>query len=66
MHDGSARTLAEAILRHGGDAKMVTDAYKKLPREEQAALVAFLHTLKAPPDAPPVGGRTAVARNGKR
>ena len=59
-------TLRDAILRHGGDAKSVTEAYKKLPPADQAAVVAFLNTLKAPPDAPPVGGRTAVAVNDRR
>jgi mono/diheme cytochrome c family protein len=65
MHNGSARTLRDAVLRHGGDAKAVTEAYKKLPKDDQEALVAFLRTLKAPPDAPPVGDKTALALNGQ-
>jgi CxxC motif-containing protein (DUF1111 family) len=32
MHDGSARTLADAISRHKGDATGVTKAYQKLTR----------------------------------
>ncbi len=62
MHDGAARTLRDAILRHGGDARAVTEAYKKLQQPDQEALVAFLRTLKAPPDALPVGGKTAVVK----
>ena len=48
FHDGGSATLEHAILRHGGDAKTVTAAYKTLPPADQAALVAFLRTLKAP------------------
>jgi cytochrome c peroxidase len=66
MHDGGARTLREAILRHGGDAKTVTEAYKKLPKEDQEALTAFLRTLKAPPDAAPVSGKAVLAQVGTR
>jgi CxxC motif-containing protein (DUF1111 family) len=54
MHDGSAPDLHSAILHHGGDAKPVREAYQKLGYEKQQALVAFLKTLKAPPDAVPV------------
>jgi CxxC motif-containing protein (DUF1111 family) len=52
LHDGSAPTLKDAILRHKGDAKTVTEKYKALPPDDQAAVIAFLGTLKAPPDAP--------------
>jgi CxxC motif-containing protein (DUF1111 family) len=52
MHDGSAPTLAAAILAHGGDAKTVREKYKVLSAGDQAALAAFLGTLRAPPDAP--------------
>lgn len=61
LHDGSARTLRDAIARHGGDAKVVSDAFNKLPRDRQDALITFLGTLKAPPDATPVSGPAAVA-----
>ena len=54
MHDGSAPTLRDAILKHGGDARSVRDKFKALPADDQAALLAFLGTLKAPPDAPPL------------
>lgn len=55
MHDGSASTLEAAITKHGGDAKTVREAYHKLTPDDQAALIAFLKTLKAPP------GTTVVA-----
>ncbi len=54
LHDGSAPTLADAIRRHHGDARSVAEAYAGLPRDEQAAVIAFLETLKAPPDASPL------------
>jgi CxxC motif-containing protein (DUF1111 family) len=57
MHDGSANTLEAAISRHGGDAQVVRDAFRKLSVEDQVALVAFLKTLKAPSNAIPVAAR---------
>ena len=51
FHDGTSPTLESAIQRHRGDAKLVTTKYQELSKEEQAALLAFLKTLKAPPDA---------------
>lgn len=48
LHDGSAGTLKEAITRHRGDAKSVSEAYKKLSADDQAAVIAFLESLKAP------------------
>jgi mono/diheme cytochrome c family protein len=64
LHDGSARTLRDAILRHGGDAKAVREAYKRLSHTDQEALVAFLRTLRAPPDALPPN-KTMLAANAK-
>jgi CxxC motif-containing protein (DUF1111 family) len=54
MHDGSAATLRDAIAAHRGDAKNVTRNFLALRGEEQAALLSFLGTLKAPPDALPL------------
>lgn len=54
FHDGASSTLENAILRHGGDASRVTETYKHLSAEDRAAIVAFLKSLKAPADAPPV------------
>jgi CxxC motif-containing protein (DUF1111 family) len=52
MHDGSAPTLREAILKHRGDAKSVTKKYEELSPQDQGAILSFLGTLKAPPTAP--------------
>ena len=54
FHDGKSPTLHDAITRHRGNAKGVTERYGNLSSAEQQALVAFLKTLKAPPDAAPV------------
>lgn len=54
FHDGASPTLESAILRHQGDAKLVTGRYQDLSKDDQTALVAFLRTLKAPPDAVPL------------
>jgi CxxC motif-containing protein (DUF1111 family) len=51
FHDGKSPTLRAAILRHGTDAKIVTEAFKKMTPGDQEALLAFLQTLKAPKDA---------------
>jgi CxxC motif-containing protein (DUF1111 family) len=57
LHDDRAGTLAEAITLHGEDsppppgqpgrseAQEARDAYRKLPPEDQRALVAFLKSL---------------------
>ncbi|HEV3166139.1 MAG TPA: di-heme oxidoredictase family protein [Isosphaeraceae bacterium] len=65
FHDGKSPTLETAILRHHGDAESVLDAYRNLFPDEQAAIVAFLKTLKAPVDAEPVstGDRKDLALN---
>jgi len=60
MHDGSAPTLQAAIQKHRGDARVVSEKFKALPPHSQAAVIAFLNTLKAPPDAPKVGSPEAI------
>lgn len=50
LHDGSAPTLESAIQNHRGDATAVRNAYRKLSKPEQQALVEFLKTLQAPPE----------------
>ncbi|MGC6582878.1 MAG: di-heme oxidoredictase family protein [Akkermansiaceae bacterium] len=45
LHDGRARTLAEAILWHGGEAEASVTAYKTLSKEDRAALEAYLWDL---------------------
>jgi hypothetical protein len=54
MHDGAAPTLRDAINAHRGDAKSVTQKYVALGTTDQAALLSFLGSLKAPPDAHPL------------
>lgn len=45
LHDGRARTLAEAILWHGGEGDASRAAYTALSAADQAAVLAFLATL---------------------
>ncbi len=65
MHDGSAATLPAAILAHGGDARSVREKYKTLTPHDQAALIAFLGSLKAPPDAPQLRDNSITRLNRK-
>ncbi|PWC32032.1 thiol oxidoreductase [Azospirillum sp. TSO22-1] len=45
LHDGRARTLGEAILWHGGQAQPARDAFRDLPPERRAELLAFIRSL---------------------
>jgi CxxC motif-containing protein (DUF1111 family) len=45
LHDGSAFTLREAILRHRNEASDATDRFLKLSASEQQAIVTFLKSL---------------------
>jgi CxxC motif-containing protein (DUF1111 family) len=45
LHDGRARTLAEAILWHGGEAEPAREAFRTMARSEREALLAFLRSL---------------------
>jgi CxxC motif-containing protein (DUF1111 family) len=45
LHDGRARSAAEAILWHGGEGAKSRDGFKQLNKEDRAALVAFLESL---------------------
>jgi CxxC motif-containing protein (DUF1111 family) len=45
LHDGRARSLAEAILWHGGEAARARDAFAALSQGDREALVAFLESL---------------------
>lgn len=45
LHDGRARSIAEAILWHGGEANAARAAFVALPRQQREALLAFLATL---------------------
>jgi CxxC motif-containing protein (DUF1111 family) len=45
LHDGRARSFAEAIQRHDGQGARARDAFARASEAEQRALVAFLATL---------------------
>lgn len=45
MHDGRARTLQEAILWHGGEAKGSLDKYQSMAKPDRDDLIRFLNTL---------------------
>jgi CxxC motif-containing protein (DUF1111 family) len=45
MHDGRARTFAEAILWHGGEAETAREAFRTASKADRDALIAFLTTL---------------------
>ena len=45
LHDGRARSLLEAILWHGGEAKTKKDAVVNMPKDDRAALIRFLESL---------------------
>lgn len=42
LHDGRARTYAEAILWHGGEAAQAREAYRTASAQDRDALAAFL------------------------
>ncbi|MEO5819604.1 MAG: di-heme oxidoredictase family protein [Vicinamibacteraceae bacterium] len=45
LHDGSAATIADAILRHGKEAARARAGYDRLGDDERAALLRFLGSL---------------------
>jgi CxxC motif-containing protein (DUF1111 family) len=45
LHDGRARSLAEAILWHGGEAESSKEAFRDMTKDERASLLAFLNSL---------------------
>lgn len=45
LHDGRARTLAEAILWHGGEGQASKDKFVALSESDKNALIAFLKSL---------------------
>ncbi len=45
LHDGRARSVAEAILWHGGEAQRARDAFARLTPEDRGRLVAFVNSL---------------------
>ena len=45
LHDGRARSVLEAILWHGGEAKKSRDRFAAFTKEERDLLIAFVHAL---------------------
>ena len=45
LHDGRARTIAEAILWHDGEARAARDAYGRMSARQSEALAAFVESL---------------------
>ena len=45
LHDGSAATTADAILRHGAEAELARRGYERASDTDRAALLAFLRSL---------------------
>lgn len=45
LHDGRARSVEEAILWHGGEAKISRRRYTELPKPDRRALGAFVRSL---------------------
>jgi len=45
LHDGSAKTVREAIERHGGEARYSRDKFKALRDRDKNALLKFLETI---------------------
>jgi CxxC motif-containing protein (DUF1111 family) len=45
LHDGSAATVTDAILRHSGEAEKVVEAFRTLGASGQEQLIAFLKSL---------------------
>lgn len=45
LHDGSAATIADAILRHRGEADTARRGFERLSPDDREALLAFLRSL---------------------
>ncbi|MGQ3676468.1 di-heme oxidoredictase family protein [Xanthobacter sp. TB0139] len=45
LHDGRARTVAEALQWHGGEAAAARQAFEALPPTDRAALLAYVSSL---------------------
>jgi len=45
LHDGRARSIEEAILWHGGEARAAKDAYMNLKKSKRELLINYLGTL---------------------
>lgn len=49
LHDGRARTVAEAIDWHGGDAAAVRDRFNALEEQKQRSILVYLASLTREP-----------------
>ncbi len=45
LHDGRARSVAEAILWHGGEAQASREYFRNMPRGDRDALVRFVEAI---------------------
>jgi CxxC motif-containing protein (DUF1111 family) len=45
LHDGRARSVLEAILWHGGEAKKARDKFAGMNKEEREAVIAFVNSI---------------------
>ena len=45
LHDGRARSVAEAILWHGGEARAARKSFAQMPKADRDALIAFVLSL---------------------
>jgi CxxC motif-containing protein (DUF1111 family) len=45
LHDGRARSVAEAILWHGGEAKASREAFRNMGKSDRATLVKFVESI---------------------
>lgn len=45
LHDGSAESVEEAILRHGGEGQSARDAFQGLSENDKGAVLKFLGTI---------------------
>ena len=45
LHDGRARSVLEAILWHGGEAKKARDQFATMKKEDREALISFVQAL---------------------
>jgi CxxC motif-containing protein (DUF1111 family) len=48
LHDGRAKTVADAVALHGGEGQTTAQAYKRLSKKEREQVELFLQTLVAP------------------
>ena len=51
LHDGRARTLADAVLAHDGEGRAARDRYAASPEDDRRALTVYLLSLRRQPMA---------------